>query len=32
VAETQKNTIYLLEMIEAVAPLHYGGLKALAEA
>lgn len=32
VAETQKNTAYLLEMIEKVAPLHYNGLKALATA
>lgn len=32
VAEAQKNTTYLLEMIEAVAPLHYAGLKALSEA
>lgn len=32
VAETQKNTKYLLEMIEAVAPLHFAGLKALASA
>jgi wobble nucleotide-excising tRNase len=32
VAETQKNTTYLLEMIEAVAPLHYKGLEALAKA
>lgn len=31
VAETQKNTAYLLEMIETVAPLHYAGLKALAK-
>ncbi len=30
VAETQKNTTYLLEMIEAVAPQHYAGLKTLA--
>lgn len=29
VAEAQKNTTYLLEMIEAVAPLHYQGLKKL---
>lgn len=29
VAEVQKNTEYLLEMIKAVAPLHYNGLKAL---
>lgn len=29
VAETQKNTAYLLEMIEKVAPLHYQGLTAL---
>lgn len=32
VAETQKNTAYLLEMIEKVAPLHYNGLRALATA
>jgi wobble nucleotide-excising tRNase len=32
VAEAQKNTTYLLEMIEAVAPLHYQGLKKLSEA
>lgn len=32
IAETQKNTVYLLEMIEKVAPLHYSGLKALASA
>lgn len=32
VAETQKNTSYLLEMIEAVAPLHYKGLEVLAKA
>lgn len=32
VAEAQKNTTYLLEMIEAVAPLHYTGLKKLSEA
>jgi wobble nucleotide-excising tRNase len=32
VAETQKNVTYLLEMIEAVAPLHYAGLKLLSEA
>jgi wobble nucleotide-excising tRNase len=32
VAEAQKNTTYLLEMIEAVAPLHYEGLKNLSEA
>lgn len=31
VAETQKNTTYLLEMIETLAPLHYRGLKALSE-
>jgi wobble nucleotide-excising tRNase len=31
VAETQKNTAHLLEMIEVVAPLHYGGLKKLSE-
>jgi wobble nucleotide-excising tRNase len=31
VAETQKNVAYLLEMIKDVAPLHYAGLKALAE-
>lgn len=30
VTETQKNTAYLLEMIETVAPLHYNGLRALA--
>lgn len=27
VAETQKNVAYLLEMIEAVAPTHYAGLR-----
>ena len=32
VAETQKNVTYLLEMIEAVAPLHFTGLKLLSEA
>lgn len=32
VAETQKNTAHLLEMIKHVAPLHYAGLEALAEA
>ncbi len=32
VAEAQKNTAYLLEMIAAVEPLHYQGLKALSEA
>jgi wobble nucleotide-excising tRNase len=32
VTETQKNVAYLLEMIKEVAPLHYSGLKALAEA
>ena len=26
VAETQKNTSYLLEMIETLAPKHYTGL------
>jgi wobble nucleotide-excising tRNase len=31
VAETQKNVAYLLEMIKDVAPLHYAGLKTLAE-
>lgn len=31
VAETQKNVAYLLEMIKDVAPLHYVGLKDLAE-
>jgi wobble nucleotide-excising tRNase len=31
VAETRKNVAYLLEMIKDVAPLHYAGLKALAE-
>ena len=30
VAETQKNTTYLLEMIKEVAPLHYEGLEKLA--
>jgi wobble nucleotide-excising tRNase len=30
VAETQKNAAYLLEMIKAVAPLHYQGLEKLA--
>lgn len=32
VAETQKNTAYLLEMIKHVAPLHFAGLEALAKA
>ena len=32
VAETQKNTTYLLDMIKAVAPLHYEGLEKLAAA
>lgn len=32
VAEAQKNTAYLLDMIKAVAPLHYAGLKKLSEA
>lgn len=32
VAETQKNATYLLEMIQAVAPLHYEGLENLAKA
>lgn len=31
VAESQKNAKYLLEMIKAVAPLHYGGLEALSQ-
>ena len=31
VAETQKNTAYLLEMIKHVAPLHHAGLEALAK-
>ena len=31
VAETQKNVAYLLEMIEAVAPLHFNGLKSISE-
>ncbi len=31
VAESQKNTKYLLEMIKAVAPLHYSGLEALSQ-
>ncbi|MEL3891300.1 AAA family ATPase [Ferrovibrio sp. MS7] len=31
VAETQKNTTYLLEMIKAVAPDHYDGLERLAK-
>ena len=31
VAESQKNTKYLLEMIKAVAPLHYTGLEALSQ-
>ena len=30
VSETQKNVTYLLEMIKAVAPLHYDGLEKLA--
>lgn len=29
VAETQKNTTYLLEMIKHTAPLHFAGLEAL---
>jgi wobble nucleotide-excising tRNase len=29
VAETQKNAAHLLELIEATAPLHFNGLKAL---
>lgn len=32
VAETQKNTAHLLEMIKHVAPLHYAGLEVLAKA
>lgn len=32
VAETQKNTGHLLEMIKTVAPLHYQGLEKLAAA
>lgn len=32
VAETQKNTTHLLDMIKAVAPLHYEGLRVLSEA
>ena len=32
VAETQKITAHLLEMIKDVAPLHYAGLEALANA
>lgn len=32
VAETQKNTTYILDMIKAVAPLHYDGLEKLAAA
>lgn len=31
VAETQKNVVYLLEMIEAVAQEHFNGLKSLSE-
>ena len=31
VAETQKNTAHLLELIEATAPLHFHGLKALSD-
>ncbi|MCL8385848.1 AAA family ATPase [Xanthobacter aminoxidans] len=31
VTETQKNVAYLLEMIKDVAPLHFAGLKSLAE-
>jgi wobble nucleotide-excising tRNase len=31
VAESQKNAKYLLEMIKAVAPLHYAGLEALSQ-
>lgn len=31
VAESQKNAKYLLEMIKAVAPLHYTGLEALSQ-
>jgi hypothetical protein len=29
VAETQKNTSYLLEMIRTVAPIHFSGLEQL---
>lgn len=32
VAETQKNSAYLLEMIKHVAPLHFAGLEVLAKA
>lgn len=32
VAEAQKNIAYLLDMIEALAPLHFQGLKQLSEA
>jgi wobble nucleotide-excising tRNase len=32
VAEAQKNTDYLLQMIQSVAPLHYEGLRRLSEA
>lgn len=32
VAEAQKNTAYLLEMIQAVAPIHFEGLKKLSHA
>ncbi len=32
VGETQKNVGYLLEMIKAVSPTHYDGMKTLAEA
>lgn len=32
VAETQKNTSYLLDMIKTVAPKHYEGLRVLSEA
>lgn len=31
VAESQKNAKYLLEMIKAVAPIHYDGLEALSQ-
>lgn len=31
VAEAQKNTTYLLEMIKSVAPLHYEGLRHLSD-
>jgi wobble nucleotide-excising tRNase len=31
VAETQKNVLYLLEMIKHVAPSHYSGLEALSQ-